>query len=61
VAIVHGMRDEVVPYAHSVRFAEEYRASLHLLDSDHRLHDQIRFIKYLFEYYLIALDLPTPI
>jgi pimeloyl-ACP methyl ester carboxylesterase len=61
LAIVHGMRDEVVPYAHSVRFAQEYRASLHLLDSDHRLHDQIRFIKYLFEYYLIALDLPTPI
>jgi pimeloyl-ACP methyl ester carboxylesterase len=61
VTIVHGLRDEVVPFSDSVRFAQEYHASLHLLDSDHRLLDQIRFIKYLFEYYLIALDLPTPI
>ena len=41
-AIVHGWRDEVVPAEHSVRFAREYRASLHLLDSDHQLHDQLR-------------------
>lgn len=57
--IVHGWRDEVVPVEQSVRFAREYRASLHLLDSDHQLHDQLRFIKYLFEYFLIGLDLPT--
>ena len=58
-AIVHGWRDEVVPVEHSVRFAREYSASLHLLDSDHQLHDQLRFIKYLFEYFLIGLDLPS--
>ena len=58
-AIVHGWRDEVVPFEHSVRFAREYNASLHLLDSDHHLHDQLRFIKYLFEYFLIGLDLPS--
>ena len=58
-AIVHGWRDEVVPFEHSVRFAREYSASLHLLDSDHQLHDQLRFIKYLFEYFLIGLDLPS--
>jgi pimeloyl-ACP methyl ester carboxylesterase len=56
--LVHGWHDDVVPYEHSVRFAKEYGAQLHLLDSDHRLHDQLRFIKYLFEYFLIALDLP---
>ena len=58
----HGMtgrrRDDVVPVEQSVKFAREYGAQLHLLDSDHRLHDQLRFIKYLFEYFLIALDLP---
>lgn len=58
-AIVHGWRDETVPFDHSIRFAREYKASLHLLESDHQLHDQLRFIKYLFEYFLISLDLPT--
>ena len=51
-------RDEVVPYAHSVRFADGAKAALHLLESDHRLHNQVRVIQYLFEYFLIALDLP---
>ena len=58
-ALVHGWRDDVVPFEHSVRFAREYNCSLHLLDSDHQLHDQLRFIKYLFEYFLIGLDLPS--
>jgi pimeloyl-ACP methyl ester carboxylesterase len=57
-AIVHGWRDEVVPIEHSIRFAREYGASLHLLDDGHQLHQQLPFIKYLFEYFLIALDLP---
>src|SRR5579862_7942601 len=41
-SIVHGWRDEIVPYQHSVRFAEAHHAALHLLESDHRLHNQIR-------------------
>jgi len=57
-AIVHGWRDDVVPFEHSVRFAKTYRSALHLVESDHRLHNQIRVIQYLFEYFLIALDLP---
>ena len=57
--VVHGWRDEVVPFEHSVRFAQECRAALHLLDSDHNLHNQIRVIQNLLEYFLIALDLPT--
>ena len=56
--VVHGWRDEVVPYDHSVRFARDNRCALHLLESDHRLHNQVRVIQYLFEYFLIALDLP---
>jgi pimeloyl-ACP methyl ester carboxylesterase len=59
-AVVHGWRDDVVPFEHSVRFAKEYGSALHLLDSDHRLHNQLRVIRYLFEYFLIALDLPAP-
>jgi hypothetical protein len=30
-----------------------------LVDSDHRLHSQIRVIQYLFEYFLLALNLPA--
>jgi len=56
--VVHGWRDDVVPYEHSVRFAQSYAAALHLLESDHRLHNQLRVIQYLFEYFLVALDLP---
>jgi alpha-beta hydrolase superfamily lysophospholipase len=41
VAIVHGWRDEVVPVENSIRWARERGAALHLLDSDHRLTDQI--------------------
>jgi pimeloyl-ACP methyl ester carboxylesterase len=58
-SIVHGWQDEVVPVEHSIRFAQHYRAALHLVDGDHRLHNQIRVIQYLFEYFLIALDLPA--
>jgi hypothetical protein len=57
--IVHGWYDDVVPFDHSVRFAKSYGAALHLLRGDHQLHNQLRVIQYLFEYFLIALDLPA--
>ncbi len=59
IAVVHGWHDHVVPFTDSIRFAQSYRAALHLLDSDHQLHNQMRVIQYLFEYFLIALDLPA--
>jgi alpha/beta superfamily hydrolase len=43
-AIVHGWRDDVVPVANSIRWAREHLAALHLLDSDHRLEDQIETV-----------------
>ncbi len=39
--IVHGWRDDVVPPENSIRFAQECRATLHLIDGDHRLTDNI--------------------
>jgi alpha/beta superfamily hydrolase len=39
--IVHGWRDDIVPVANSIRWAGEQRAALHVLDSDHRLEDQL--------------------
>ncbi|MCS6948366.1 MAG: alpha/beta hydrolase [Steroidobacteraceae bacterium] len=60
-AIVHGWRDAVVPVEHSIRFAREHAAALHVVDDDHRLQNSIREIRYLFEYFLIAIDLPPPL
>ncbi len=56
ITIVHGWRDDVVPVANSVRFAGEHRATLHVLDTDHRMQDRIREIGYYFEYFLVTLD-----
>ena len=41
ITIVHGWRDDVVPVDNSVRFAREARATLHVIDGDHRLTDNI--------------------
>jgi fermentation-respiration switch protein FrsA (DUF1100 family) len=57
--LVHGWQDDVIPYEDSTRFAREYGASLHLLQDDHRLHAQLGMIRYLFEYFLISLDMPA--
>jgi len=42
--IVHGWSDDVVPVDNSIRWAREHLAALHLLDSDHRLEDQIETV-----------------
>ena len=41
IVIVHGWRDDIVPVENSIRFARQCRATLHLLDGDHRLTDNI--------------------
>jgi pimeloyl-ACP methyl ester carboxylesterase len=58
LTIVHGWKDEVVPVENSIRYAREYGAALHIIDADHRMQDRITVINYLFEYFLVALDLP---
>lgn len=58
-SIVHGLRDEVIPFEQSVEFARRHRCALHLLDDGHRLHEQLRVIGYLFESFLLGLDMPS--
>lgn len=41
IAIVHGWNDDVVPVDNSIRYARQHKATLHVLDSDHRLTDSI--------------------
>lgn len=48
ISIVHGWRDDVVPPENSIRFAAECRATLHLVDGDHSLTENIdEIIQYL--------------
>ena len=54
-AIVHGWRDAIVPVENSIRWAREHRATLHVLDSDHRLEDQIETICILLRSFLVDL------
>lgn len=37
ITIVHGWSDDIVPVENSVRFARESKATLHIVDGDHRL------------------------
>ena len=54
-AIVHGWHDDIVPVENSIRWAREHQAALHLLNSDHRLEDQIEAICLLLRAFLPAL------
>jgi len=46
VSIVHGWNDDIVPVENSIRFASKCKATLHILDSDHRLTASIDDICY---------------
>jgi pimeloyl-ACP methyl ester carboxylesterase len=54
--IVHGWHDDVVPVENSIRWAREHGATLHLLDSDHRLEDRIDAICVLLGSFLAELQ-----
>ena len=49
IEIVHGWRDDVVPVDNSIRFARGCRATLHVLDGDHRLTENLPEIEALLE------------
>jgi alpha/beta superfamily hydrolase len=55
VTIVHGWRDEVVPWEDSVRYAARWRARLALIDADHRLTANLAEVSALFRIFLQEL------
>ena len=55
VTLIHGWNDELIPFSHSVRYAEKFKATLHLVDSDHRLSSQLPLIAALFDAFLAQL------
>ncbi|MEP6546298.1 MAG: alpha/beta fold hydrolase [Gammaproteobacteria bacterium] len=53
--IVHGWHDDIVPVENSIRWAKEHQAALHLLNSDHRLEDQLDVICMLLRAFMTTL------
>ncbi|WP_164232357.1 YqiA/YcfP family alpha/beta fold hydrolase [Wenzhouxiangella sp. XN201] len=52
IAVIHGWHDDIIPWQHSLRFAEASKAALHLLDSDHRLESALPVLKSLLAQFL---------
>lgn len=52
ISIVHGWLDDIVPWEDSVRFARNQGATLHLVQGDHLLHEQLPMILHLLERFL---------
>lgn len=52
VTVIHGWRDELIPWQNAQRFAEERRAALHLLDTDHAMHSAMNQISGIFQGFL---------
>ena len=46
ISIIHGWHDDVVPPENSIRFASKCHATLHLINGDHRLTENIDEIIY---------------
>jgi alpha/beta superfamily hydrolase len=56
ICIVHGWHDEVVPVENSIRYAQQCHATLHLIDSDHRLTANIDEINDYLKTFLEQID-----
>lgn len=52
ICIVHGWHDDIVPVENSIRYARECAATLHLVDGDHRLTDNISEINEYLEQFI---------
>lgn len=52
VMVVHGWRDDICPWEGSLSFARDSRASLHLIDADHRLEGVLPMIAQLLREFL---------
>lgn len=52
LTVIHGWQDDIIPAANSIRFCEEQRAELHLIDGDHRLNDRLPTLGALFKSFL---------
>jgi len=56
ITIIHGWNDDIVPVENSIRYAREHHATLHAIDSDHRMTAQIDMIVACFKLFLNGLS-----
>lgn len=56
ISIVHGWNDDIVPVENSIRYAGECKASLHIVDGDHRLTANIDEICYYLTRFIDAVS-----
>lgn len=59
ICIVHGWNDDVVPVANSIRYAASCNATLHIVDSDHRLTTKIDEINYYLQRFIESIAQKT--
>lgn len=56
ICIVHGWHDDIVPIENSIRFARACSATLHIVDGDHRLTQNIDEINEYLEHFIRSLN-----
>jgi len=56
VCLVHGWHDDIVPARNSIRFARDCSATLHLVDGDHRLTENIEEINEYLKYFITKIS-----
>lgn len=54
--VVHGWNDDVIPPSNSIQFAQEAKATLHLIEGDHSLTAVLLEISVWFERFLEAIS-----
>jgi predicted esterase len=54
--IVHGWHDDVVPVENSIRFAAQCAATLHIVNGDHRLTENIDEINFLLKRFVDSIS-----
>ena len=55
VTVIHGWGDEIIPYQHSVRFAQEQTANLIIVNSDHGLTSALLPLMSYFRLFLLEI------
>ena len=56
ITIVHGWGDDIVPVVNSIRFADEHRATLHIVNDGHGLTESTPRLCQYFRLFLLELE-----
>lgn len=57
IEIVHGWDDEIVPYVNSIKFGQQSKAVVNLVDDNHRLKQSYSFIEGRFDAFLKNINM----